>query len=105
MDNAPIGIFDSGLGGLTVARAVIDQLPDEDIVYLGDTAHAPYGPRPIAEVLHRHFGYPRPTCEALTLQVHSDGKAIIATGLRERVEADLQTLHDYGVQSTLERVT
>ena len=41
MDNAPIGIFDSGLGGLTVARAVIDQLPDEDIVYLGDTAHAP----------------------------------------------------------------
>ena len=37
MDNAPIGIFDSGLGGLTVARAVIDQLPDEDIVYLGDT--------------------------------------------------------------------
>ena len=55
--------------------------------------------------LHRHFGYPRPTCEALTLQVHSDGQAIIATGLRERVEADLQTLHDYGVQSTLERVT
>ncbi|MDU5760737.1 MAG: ATP-dependent Clp protease adaptor ClpS, partial [Actinomyces sp.] len=59
----------------------------------------------IAEVLRRHFGYPRPTCEALTLQVHSDGQAIIATGLRERVEADLQTLHDYGVQSTLERVT
>ena len=59
----------------------------------------------IAEVLHRHFGYPRPTCEALTLQVHSDGQSIIATGLRERVEADLQTLHDYGVQSTLERVT
>lgn len=59
----------------------------------------------IAEVLWRHFGYPRPTCEALTLQVHSDGQAIIATGLRERVEADLQTLHDYGVQSTLERVT
>ena len=50
MNNAPIGIFDSGLGGLTVARAIIDQLPDEDIVYLGDTAHAPYGPRPIAEV-------------------------------------------------------
>ena len=35
---APIGIFDSGFGGLTVARAVIDQLPNEDIVYLGDTA-------------------------------------------------------------------
>lgn len=49
MDNAPIGIFDSGLGGLTVARAVIDKLPDEEILYLGDTAHTPYGPRPIAE--------------------------------------------------------
>ncbi|QPK80757.1 glutamate racemase [Schaalia sp. ZJ405] len=49
MDNAPIGIFDSGLGGLTVARAVIDKLPDEEILYLGDTAHTPYGPRPIAQ--------------------------------------------------------
>ena len=49
MDNAPIGIFDSGLGGLTVARAVIDKLPDEEILYLGDTAHTPYGPRAIAE--------------------------------------------------------
>ncbi|WP_091967344.1 glutamate racemase [Propionibacterium cyclohexanicum] len=48
--NAPIGIFDSGFGGLTVARAVVDLLPHEDIVYLGDTARAPYGPRPIAEV-------------------------------------------------------
>lgn len=50
MDNAPIGIFDSGLGGLTVARAVIDQLPDEEILYLGDTAHTPYGPRRMSDV-------------------------------------------------------
>jgi glutamate racemase len=48
--SAPIGIFDSGVGGLTVARAVLDQLPDEELCYLGDTAHAPYGPRPIAEL-------------------------------------------------------
>lgn len=47
---APIGIFDSGFGGLTVARAVIDQLPYEDVVYLGDTARAPYGDQPIADV-------------------------------------------------------
>ena len=47
--DAPIGIFDSGYGGLTVARAVLDQLPHESIAYLGDTARAPYGPRPIAE--------------------------------------------------------
>ena len=50
MTDAPIGIFDSGFGGLTVARAVIDQLPHEQVLYLGDTARQPYGPRPIAEV-------------------------------------------------------
>lgn len=48
--DAPIGIFDSGVGGLTVARAILDQLPHEPILYLGDTARAPYGPRPLAEV-------------------------------------------------------
>ena len=50
MTDAPIGIFDSGVGGLTVARAVLDQVPHEPIVYVGDTARGPYGPRPIAEV-------------------------------------------------------
>jgi glutamate racemase len=48
--DAPIGIFDSGFGGLTVARSVIDQLPHESLVYLGDTARQPYGPKPISEV-------------------------------------------------------
>ncbi len=50
VSDAPIGIFDSGVGGLTVARAVIDQLPNESVRYVGDTAHGPYGPLPIAEV-------------------------------------------------------
>ncbi len=50
MNDAPIGVFDSGLGGLTVARSIIEKLPGEDIIYLGDTANTPYGPRPIAEV-------------------------------------------------------
>ncbi|TQS43617.1 glutamate racemase [Cryptosporangium phraense] len=50
MMDAPIGIFDSGVGGLTVARAVLDQLPNERLIYVGDTAHVPYGPRPIAQV-------------------------------------------------------
>lgn len=49
-NNAPIGIFDSGFGGLTVARAIIDQLPHESIRYVGDTKRGPYGPRPIAQV-------------------------------------------------------
>jgi len=48
--DAPIGMFDSGVGGLTVARAVLDQLPGEQLLYLGDTAHGPYGPLPLAEV-------------------------------------------------------
>lgn len=50
MTDAPVGIFDSGVGGLTVARAILDQLPQEQMLYLGDTAHVPYGPRPIAQV-------------------------------------------------------
>ncbi|HEX7322158.1 MAG TPA: glutamate racemase [Mycobacterium sp.] len=47
---APVGVFDSGVGGLTVARAIIDQLPDEDIVYVGDTGNGPYGPLSIPEI-------------------------------------------------------
>ncbi|WP_099024525.1 glutamate racemase [Mycolicibacterium palauense] len=47
---ASVGVFDSGVGGLTVARAIIDQLPDENLVYVGDTANGPYGPLSIAEV-------------------------------------------------------
>ena len=49
----PIGVFDSGVGGLTVARAILDQLPHESLHYVGDTANGPYGPKPIAEV-RRH---------------------------------------------------
>src|ERR1700677_4084996 len=41
--NQPIGIFDSGIGGLTGARAIKDQLPHEKLIYFGDTAHLPYG--------------------------------------------------------------
>ncbi|HEX2903211.1 MAG TPA: glutamate racemase [Jatrophihabitans sp.] len=48
--DAPIGMFDSGVGGLTVARAVLEKLPHESLHYIGDTAHSPYGPKPIAEV-------------------------------------------------------
>jgi glutamate racemase len=50
MADAPIGIVDSGVGGLTVARSVLDQLPHEPVRYVGDTARGPYGPRPLAEV-------------------------------------------------------
>lgn len=56
LTSAPIGIFDSGVGGLTVARAVIDQLPNESILYVGDTANGPYGPLPIAQVRANALG-------------------------------------------------
>jgi glutamate racemase len=45
MNRSPIGIFDSGIGGLTVARAIFEQLPGESTVYFGDTARVPYGPK------------------------------------------------------------
>lgn len=50
MDDRPIGVFDSGFGGLTVMRALLDLVPSEDLVYLGDTGRYPYGPRPLDEV-------------------------------------------------------
>ncbi len=49
-DNRPIGVFDSGVGGLTVVRAIFDALPQESIVYFGDTGRYPYGPRSLEEV-------------------------------------------------------
>jgi glutamate racemase len=49
-DQRPIGVFDSGVGGLTVVRALIDDLPHESMVYFGDRARYPYGPRPLDEI-------------------------------------------------------
>ena len=70
MSDAPIGIFDSGVGGLTVARAILDQLPKESTLYIGDTARGPYGPRPLAEV--RTFAL-----ETLDFLVDQGVKAIV----------------------------
>ncbi len=70
MSNAPIGIFDSGVGGLTVARAILDQLPNESTIYIGDTARGPYGPRPLAQV--REFAL-----ETLDFLVDQGVKALV----------------------------
>ena len=70
VSNAPIGIFDSGVGGLTVARAILDQLPHEPTLYIGDTARGPYGPRPLAEV--REFAL-----ETLDFLVDQGVKALV----------------------------
>ncbi len=53
MDERSIGVFDSGVGGLTVFREIVKMLPGENIIYFGDTARFPYGPRNLTEV--RHF--------------------------------------------------
>ena len=50
MDGRPIGVFDSGMGGLTVLHECLVTLPHEDFVYLGDGARLPYGPRPLPEI-------------------------------------------------------
>jgi glutamate racemase len=70
VSDAPIGIFDSGVGGLTVARAILDQLPNESTLYIGDTARGPYGPRPLAEV--REFAL-----ETMDFLVDQGVKAIV----------------------------
>ncbi len=54
--NKPIGVIDSGVGGLTVAKEIMRQLPNETIYYLGDIARCPYGPRPGEEVKKIHNG-------------------------------------------------
>ncbi len=70
MSSAPIGIFDSGVGGLTVARAILDQLPNESTLYIGDTARGPYGPKSLAEV--RDF-----SLETLDFLVRQGVKALV----------------------------
>ncbi|MDQ3210568.1 MAG: glutamate racemase, partial [Actinomycetota bacterium] len=69
-DPRPIGVFDSGVGGLTVVRAIMDQLPQEPIVYVGDTARFPYGPKPVEEIR-------RYALEIADYLVHRDVKMLV----------------------------
>lgn len=69
-DPRPIGVFDSGVGGLTVARAVLDLLPHEPLLYVGDGARFPYGPRPAEEI--RRFAL-----EIAEYLVHRDVKMLV----------------------------
>jgi len=69
-DTRPIGVFDSGVGGLTVVKSLVQQLPGEDFIYLGDTAHIPYGNKSREEL----FGYAR---DIIAFLLHHDVKAIV----------------------------
>jgi glutamate racemase len=105
MDDRPIGMFDSGFGGLTVARAVIDLLPDENLVYIGDTGRYPYGPRPLDEV--RRFARQI----TATLVAEHDVKMVIVAcntaaaagldGLRQEVTVPVMSVVEPGLRAAL----
>lgn len=89
-DDRPIGVFDSGVGGLTVVRAIGDLLPGERIRYLGDTARAPYGPRPVEEI--RAFAL-----EIADHLVRSDVKMLVVACNSVEVSAITEVTEAHGV--------
>ncbi|MGH7537918.1 MAG: glutamate racemase, partial [Gemmatimonadales bacterium] len=70
MNAAPLGVFDSGIGGLTVARALFENLPRESVIYFGDTARVPYGPKS-PETVRRY------SAEILAFLLHQGVKAVV----------------------------
>ncbi len=82
MDNRPIGFLDSGVGGLTVVRELMRQLPHEEIVYIGDSARAPYGPRPAEQI--REY-----TWQLVNFLLTKDVKMIVIACNTATVEGDI----------------
>lgn len=80
----PVGVFDSGVGGLSVLRAIRQQLPDEAVIYVADQAHVPYGPRPMEQV--RQFS------EAITRFLLSQGCKIIVVACNTASASALHSL-------------
>ncbi len=81
---APIGVFDSGVGGLSVLRAIRQELPGQPIIYLADQAHVPYGARPLEEV--RQFS------EAITRFLLGQGAHLVVVACNTASAAALQVL-------------
>ncbi|MGD8603125.1 MAG: glutamate racemase [Anaerolineales bacterium] len=86
MDQHPLGIFDSGIGGLSVLRHVRDQLPHENLIYLADQAHVPYGPRPLDQV--------RAFSEEITRYLMAQGAKLIVVACNTASAAALKYLRD-----------
>jgi glutamate racemase len=84
--NSPIGIFDSGIGGISVLRAIREQMPAESVVYFGDQAHIPYGPRPMEQI--REFS------EAITEFLLAQGAKIIVVACNAASAAALRPLRE-----------
>ncbi len=80
----PIGVFDSGVGGLSVLRAIRQQMPEESVIYFGDQGHIPYGPRPMKEI--QNFS------EAITKFLLSKGAKIIVVACNAASAAALTYL-------------
>jgi glutamate racemase len=80
----PLGVFDSGVGGLSVLKAIRKQLPDEDVIYIADQAHVPYGPRPMQQV--RSFS------EEITRFLLSQGSKIIVVACNTASASALHSL-------------
>lgn len=90
---APIGIFDSGLGGLTVARAIAEKFPNERLVYLGDTARVPYGTRSAQTVIRYARNCARVLCQYQIKMLVVACNTVSAVALDMlRVELDLPVL-------------
>jgi glutamate racemase len=98
----PIGVFDSGLGGLTVARALIDLLPDERFVYFGDTGRFPYGPKPAEEVLKYSFEIADLLVERsvkMLVVACNSASAAALDALRDRLEVPVVGVIEPGVRA------
>ena len=84
--DSPIGIFDSGVGGISVLRAIREQMPEEAIVYFGDQGHIPYGPRPMRQI--RDFS------EGITRFLLGQGAKIIVVACNTASAAALKYLRE-----------
>jgi len=84
--NSPIGIFDSGIGGLSVLRAIRAQMPNESVIYFGDQGHIPYGPRPMEQI--RDFS------EAITKFLLAQDAKIIVVACNTASAAALKYLRE-----------
>src|SRR5438445_13554615 len=93
MNNAPLGVFDSGIGGLTVARALFERLRKESVIYFGDTARVPYGPKS-PDTVRRY------SAEILAYVLRRGVKAVVVACITRTAHA-LGYLHE---QSAVPRV-
>ena len=101
-DDRPIGVFDSGLGGLTVVRALLDLLPGEHLVYFGDTGRFPYGPKPADDVLKYAIEISDLLLERAVKMVVvacNSAAAVALDQLRERFEAPVVGVIEPGLRA------